>query len=64
MASGHTESPDSEFGWQINEQKIENKNNIRFLADEQGYSLHRYPERGGYSLDCCLCTSAGYLALS
>ena len=58
-----TLSPDSEFGQQ-NERKIENKNNIRFLADEQGYSLRHYPGRGGYSLDCCPCTSAGYLALS
>jgi hypothetical protein len=64
MASGNTESPDSEFGWQTNERKIEIKNNIRFLADEQGYSLRRYLERGGYSLDCCPCMSAGYLALS
>jgi hypothetical protein len=63
MASGHTVSPDSEFGWQINERKIEKKN-IRFLADEQWYSLRRYPERGGYSLDCCPGTSAGYFAVS
>ena len=64
MASGHTESPDSEFGQQINERKIGNKNNIRFLVDEQGYSLRHYPERGGYNLDCCPGTLAGYLAAS
>jgi len=36
MASGHTESPDSEFGWQINEQKIENKMTYAFWQTNKG----------------------------
>jgi hypothetical protein len=36
MASGHTEGPDREFGWQINERKIENKKTYAFWQTNNG----------------------------
>jgi hypothetical protein len=36
MASGHTESPDNEFGCQINGRKIENKSTYAFWQANKG----------------------------